>query len=69
MARRKLEERKVRKLNSSGGGRSIVVTLPVEIVRALKWRRGQKVIVKKRGKGILITDWPVSPKASRGGKE
>ena len=56
MARRKLEERDIRKLLKNSGG-SIQLTLPIEIIRALKWRDGQKVVVKKRGKGILIEDW------------
>ncbi|MFT7507749.1 MAG: antitoxin component of MazEF toxin-antitoxin module [Acidimicrobiales bacterium] len=56
MARSKLEDRNVRKLLKNSGG-SIQMTLPIEIIRKLKWRDGQKVTVKKRGKGILIEDW------------
>ncbi len=56
MARRKLENKNVRKL-ARIGDRSIGLTLPIEIVRELKWKVKQKVVVKKRGKGILITDW------------
>lgn len=55
--RKRLEERNIRKLRGAGNDRSIALTIPIEIVRLLKWRRGQKVVVKKRGKGILITDW------------
>lgn len=33
------------------------VTLPVGVMRELKWQEKQKVVVKKRGKGIIITDW------------
>ena len=33
------------------------VNLPIEIVCKLKWREIQKVVVRKRGKGILIADW------------
>ena len=39
------------------GSSSIGLTLPIEILRQLKWREKQKVVVKKRGKGILIIDW------------
>jgi len=53
--RRKLEDKNVRKIFKSGD--SYTVTLPIEIVRALKWKEKQKVIVKKRGKGIIVTDW------------
>ena len=56
MARRKLANKNVRKL-ARMGGRSIGLTLPIEILRQLKWREKQKVIVRKRGKGILISDW------------
>lgn len=58
MPRRNLEDRNIRKLSKSGGNSgSICVTLPIEIVRALKWKEKQKVVVKKRGNGILIADW------------
>ena len=56
MGRRKLEDREMRKLRKNSGG-TVLVSLPIEIVRELKWRDGQKVVVKKRGEGILITDW------------
>ena len=56
MARRKLRNKNVRKLARMGGS-SIGLTLPIEILRQLKWREKQKVVVKKRGKGILISDW------------
>jgi len=56
MARKKLEERHVRKLLKNTGG-TMLVSLPIEVVRELKWRDGQKVVVKKRGEGILIADW------------
>jgi len=56
MARRSLDERNVRKLFKNSGG-SVIVTLPIEMVRELKWRDGQKVVVKKRGEGLLIEDW------------
>lgn len=57
MARKKLHERNIRKLTRTGRGKSMSVTLPIEIVRELKWRGKQKVVVTKRGKGILIKDW------------
>ena len=56
MARRKLEDKNIRKLRKNSGGTTLV-SLPIEIVRELKWRDGQKVVVKKRGKGIVIEDW------------
>lgn len=57
MARRKLDDRNVRKLTRTGSGASISVTLPIEFVRELKWRDRQKVVVKKSGKKLIIEDW------------
>ena len=57
MARRKLEDRNIRKLVRTGRKGSISVTIPIDIVRELKWREKQKVVVKKRGKGVVIVDW------------
>ena len=58
MARKKLEDRNIRKLTRTGGGKSISVTLPIDMVRELKWRDRQKVVVTKHGKnGLLIEDW------------
>jgi antitoxin component of MazEF toxin-antitoxin module len=56
MARRKLEDKNIRKLTKVGK-QSIAVTLPIEIIRELKWREKQKVTVKKSGRKIIIEDW------------
>lgn len=40
-----------------GGGRSLGLTLPTEMIRALGWRERQKVVARKRGKKIRIEDW------------
>jgi len=32
----------------------------------LDWRKGQKVVVKKKGKTIVISDWPAQAKAKAG---
>ncbi len=53
--RRKLEDRSIRKVFSRGS--SLAITLPAEIARELKIRKGQKLVVKKRGKGLLVSDW------------
>ncbi|MBP9760331.1 MAG: AbrB/MazE/SpoVT family DNA-binding domain-containing protein [Candidatus Pacebacteria bacterium] len=57
MARRPLEERNIRKLNKTGRGRTITVSLPIEFVRELGWREKQKVVVTKRGGRLIIEDW------------
>ncbi len=57
MAQRKLKDKNIRKLTRMGGGRSMGLTLPVEILRELCWREKQKVVVKRTGKRIIIEDW------------
>ena len=56
MARRKLDEENIRKVIKLGA-QSLAVTIPVKIVRTLKLRGKQKVIVKRAGKRIIIEDW------------
>lgn len=55
MAKRS-DKTSIRKLTKTGG-HSIGVTIPIDIVRKLKWRERQKVVVKKVGKRIIIEDW------------
>lgn len=54
MARRK--EKDIRKISKSTSG-SYYLTLPINVIEALRWRKGQKVRVKKYGKKIIIEDW------------
>ncbi len=56
MARRKLENKNIRKLTKTGG-KSIGLTLPISLVRKLKWRERQKVVVSQKGNKIIIEDW------------
>ena len=39
------------------GKRSLSVVIPAEIVKELKIREKQKVVIKRRGKEIVIKDW------------
>ena len=55
MGRKRLEEKSIRKLQKNGG--SVVVSIPVDELRKLKWRSGQKVVVKRKGCMIVIADW------------
>jgi len=56
MAIRKSEEKNIRKL-AKIGKQSVGVTLPIEDVRALKWRKGQKLSIKRIKGGFEIRDW------------
>jgi antitoxin component of MazEF toxin-antitoxin module len=55
MAKRS-DKRNIRKLTKLGG-HSLGVTIPIDLVRALKWRERQKVVVTKRGQKLTIEDW------------
>lgn len=56
MARRKVENRHIRTLNKNRGG-SISITLPIDDIRSLRWRDGQKVVVRLQGNKFIIEDW------------
>lgn len=55
MSRNILKDKNVRKITRCGNSRNI--TIPKEILDELGWKEKQKVVVKKRGKGIYIEDW------------
>ena len=54
MARRKNEN--IRKLQNPAN-RSYTVSIPISMIRELKWKKHQKVVVKLQGKKIMIEDW------------
>lgn len=56
MAKKKGDPRGIRKLQKVAG-HTITVSLPIHLVRELKWREHQKVVVTKRGSKLLIEDW------------
>jgi len=55
MTRRKTRDKNIRKIFKSGS--SYAVTIPIEIVKKLRIKKGQKVVVGDRGKKIVIEDW------------
>jgi hypothetical protein len=55
MPRKKINKEGVRKIQNSKG--SYLVSLPIGDIRDLGWREGQKVVIKRRGKGFVIIDW------------
>lgn len=55
MARRALHDRNIRKLGKRGD--SYTITLPIEAIRTLRWRDGQKLVVERRDKTLIIKDW------------
>ncbi|MEN8252056.1 MAG: hypothetical protein ABFQ53_00530 [Patescibacteria group bacterium] len=56
MGNKNSKERNVRKLIELGNG-SLAITLPIEDIRELGWRKKQKVVVKRKGKTLIISDW------------
>lgn len=52
---RKIEEQNVRKLYKHAS--SYAITLPIAIVRALKWQERQKLVVELKGDRVIINDW------------
>jgi len=59
MARKKLEERNIRKLAKVGGNKTYSLTLPIEAIREFGWKEGQKVVVEvdKKKQRFIIRDW------------
>jgi hypothetical protein len=56
MARRKLSQRNIRNIQRSHG--TYYVNIPIELMRSLRWRERQKVVVNPQGKNkIVISDW------------
>ncbi len=55
MSRRKIKNKNIRKVFKSGS--SYALTIPLEIVKKLKIRKGQKLVVDEKGGKIIIEDW------------
>jgi len=55
MSRRKLSDNHIRKIMKNGDSYSI--TIPIEIIREFGWKEKQKVVVKKKGKSFVVSDW------------
>jgi len=56
MPTQKIVNRNIRKLTKLGK-RSLAVTLPIDLVAALGWKEKQKVVIKRKGSGLIIKDW------------
>jgi antitoxin component of MazEF toxin-antitoxin module len=59
MARQSMKNRHIRKLGKTGNSESpsYYVTLPIDVIRSLKWKDGQRLVVKKSRNKIVIEDW------------
>ena len=55
MGRRAIPEENIRNIQKSR--RSYYLNLPIQMIRQSGWKEGQKVVVEKRGREIVIKDW------------
>ena len=54
----KIQNKNIRKLTRTGrAGLSLCITLPADLIKELRWREKQKVVVKRVKGGLLIKDW------------
>ena len=51
------DKNNIRKITVTGNSGTYYVTLPKDLVRELKWRKGQKVIVTRQGNALVLEDW------------
>lgn len=56
MGTRKASEQKVRNLTVNSTG-TYSVSLPINLIQELRWQRGQRLVVSKQGKKLVIQDW------------
>ena len=57
MGRRTVESHNIRKITKVAGGDSFAVILPIEMVRKLRWKEKQQVVIKLDRERIVISDW------------
>jgi bifunctional DNA-binding transcriptional regulator/antitoxin component of YhaV-PrlF toxin-antitoxin module len=62
MATRRKSKRNLRKLTAMGKY-TRYVTIPKGLLRELRWRRGQKLVVTRSGDKLIIEDW--KPKSQK----
>lgn len=53
---RKLSNQNIRKLTKVGG-KSYGITIPIEIVKNMKLKERQKLVVRQSGQKIIVEDW------------
>lgn len=56
MGMRTLEDQTIRNITQNSTG-TYAVTLPIGDIRKLGWRKGQKIVIKRRGNKLIIEDW------------
>lgn len=56
MGTKREDQQSVRSITQNSTG-TYSVSLPIGLVRKLKWRQSQKVTVMRRGNDLIIKDW------------
>lgn len=56
MGTRKSGEQQIRNLTQNTTG-TYNVSLPIQLIRELRWQRGQRLVVTRQGKKLIIQDW------------
>ena len=56
MGTRRAGEQEVRNLTQNRTG-TYQVSLPIELIRKLRWQQGQKLTVRKSGDRLIVEDW------------
>jgi hypothetical protein len=59
MARPDNDNTGIRKL-SLAGSKSYTVSIPIEIIRQLKWQKGQTLVVRRIAKNVVISQKDIS---------
>jgi antitoxin component of MazEF toxin-antitoxin module len=47
----------IRKIQVVGGSKTYTVSIPLDMIKALRWKKGQKVVFEKEGKKLIVKDW------------
>lgn len=63
--RRSLGQENIRSLTKTSSGTSYAITLPMAMVKKLKWKERQKLMVTMKGATLTIKDWPIRPAQGR----
>lgn len=56
MGVRQAGEQNIRTLQKTNTG-SYTVSLPIELVRQLRWQNGQRVVFRRSGNKLVLEDW------------
>ncbi len=56
MGTRKSGEQQIRNLTKNSTG-TYQLSIPIELVRQLRWQQGQQLVVKKQGDKLVVVDY------------